>query len=298
MQGKTFQERESPNRRTTGFPCTFNWPVLTFFCLNYLGFSLLRWHPLARYVMHSSMEECVTWYRRLTSWPWASWGFQNNKMKANETTCITQNVVILNFYYWSFCVIYMELILAFSCSLLSRSSAIVSLIPLPLGRFTWALFVLPMMKMLLIRVANWWPVLSLTWTMSNEPEIQQTMKFQCSTKSSLGATYNTITAYFCPCCYNTYPFSKIKTTSFNREEEKKSCTVDITNFEKQRKKNWKTSCTPNFQRVHGLLNKREQDDKIFEFFLITVITPNMEPTAVKRSGIKLGFGGCQSNKTH
>ena len=65
--------------------------------------------------------------------------------------------------------IYMELILAFSCSLLSRSSAIVSLTPLPLGRDTCGLLVLPMMKMLLIRVANWWPVLSFTWTMSNEP---------------------------------------------------------------------------------------------------------------------------------
>ena len=88
---------------------------------------------------------------------------QWKKHKPGDTVIL--NILILVLLY----LIYMELILAFSCSLLSRSSAIVSLIPLPLGRDTWGLFVLPMMNTLLIRVANEWPVLSFTWTMSNEP---------------------------------------------------------------------------------------------------------------------------------
>lgn len=55
---------------------------------------------------------------------------QWKKHKPGDTVIL--NILILVLLY----LIYMELILAFSCSLLSRSSAIVSLIPLPLGRDT------------------------------------------------------------------------------------------------------------------------------------------------------------------
>ena len=153
-----------------------------------------------------------------------------------------QNAVILNFNYWSFCVIYMELILAFSCSLLSRSSAIVSLIPLPLGRLTWGLFVLPMIKMLLIRVANWWPVLSLTWTMSNEPEIHKQWNFNVQPTLHLEPPQHHQSLLFFALL--------VKTTSFNKEDEE-TCTIQI---------NYSMPC------VQGLLNNLGKITKYLSSF--------------------------------